>query len=121
MRFNKVEDIKVWKMSIELVKEIYFLCRNNHNLSRDFSLKDQIQRASVSIPSNIAEGFERESDKEFMRYLYIAKGSCAEVRTQLFIICEIGWISNDEYVLSNNKCLEISRMLMGLIKKIRLS
>ena len=79
MGHKSFEDLEVWKRSSRLAVEIYSALRD----CRDFSLKDQMTRAAVSIPSNIAEGAERYSDKEFARFLYIARGSSAELRTQL--------------------------------------
>ncbi|MEJ2685452.1 MAG: four helix bundle protein [Candidatus Sulfobium sp.] len=78
---KRFEDLEVWKSSYKLAVEIYKRFSN----CKDYGLKDQITRSSVSVPSNIAEGFERNSNKEFIRYLYIAKGSCGELRTQLHI------------------------------------
>ena len=74
------EDLRVWQMGIDLVKRVYVLTARG-TFSRDFSLRDQIRRASVSIPTNIAEGFERSSRKEYLLFLNIAKGSAGEVRS----------------------------------------
>ena len=81
-KYQSFEDLVIWKEGLQLSIDIYVALDSN----RDYGLKDQIQRSSVSVPSNIAEGFERETDKEFIRFLYIAKGSCAELRTQLYIL-----------------------------------
>ncbi|NOY59878.1 MAG: four helix bundle protein [Calditrichaeota bacterium] len=83
---------------------------------RDFSLRDQMQRAAVSIPSNIAEGFERHSNKDFIRFLYIAQGSCAELRTQIYIAIEIGVLAKDQSNELLEKTRKISAMLYKLIK-----
>lgn len=82
---------------------------------RDYGFKDQITRAAVSIPSNIAEGFERNSTKEFINYLRIARGSCAELRTQLYIGEEINYIELQAAQSLQQEALEISKMLQGLI------
>lgn len=118
MSFGKLEEILVWQQSIDLATEIYSLCKCNDKLSKDYSLCDQIKRASVSISSNIAEGYERSHSKEFIRFLYISKGSCGELRSQLYIILKLGWISNQEFENINEKCLSISKQLMSLIKNI---
>ena len=75
------EDLEVWKNAMQLVVVIYAEFKEN----KDYGFKDQIQRAAVSIPSNIAEGYERQTNKEFIQFLYIAKGSSAELQTQLYI------------------------------------
>ena len=81
-KIKRFEDIESWKKSRELAKSVYRITLNQR-FARDFGLRDQIRRASVSILSNIAEGFERDGDKEFIQFLSLAKGSCGEVRAQL--------------------------------------
>ena len=88
--------LRIWQDSIDLTKRIYAVTREG-SFSKDYGLTNQIQRAAVSIPSNIAEGDERKSDKESIRFLYIAKASAAEVVTQLIIAKEIGYISEDTF------------------------
>jgi len=87
---SKFEELIAWQKSRELVTAIYKVT-NGKEFSRDFGLRDQIQRAAVSIMSNIAEGFERAGRAEFHQFLVIAKGSCAEVRSQLYIALDIGY------------------------------
>ena len=111
-RVESFEDLVVWKESVRLSIEVYQLLKD----SKDFGLRDQIQRSSVSIPSNIAEGYERKSNKELMRFLYIAKGSCGELRTQIYIAMEIGTIPKDVAKKMIEKTKSISSMLHGLIK-----
>lgn len=120
-KFNKIEEIEVWQKGIELVKAVYELTYKNNLLQKDFALRDQIRKSAISIPSNISEGFERESNQEFIRFLFIAKGSCGELRTQLFIAYQLKYVSKDYYEKINEKCLIISRMLMNLIKALRQS
>jgi len=84
MAVKYFEDLEVWKEARRLTNEIYGATRND-GFSKDFGLRDQIQRAAVSIMSNIAEGFERGGNQEFIQFLYIAKGSCGEVRAQLHV------------------------------------
>ena len=84
MQIKSFEDFEIWKEARHLTREIYTLSKAT-KFSKDFGLRDQMQRAAVSIMSNIAEGFERGGNQEFVQFLYIAKGSCGEVRSQLYI------------------------------------
>ncbi len=110
-----VEELNVWKKSVELAKDIYIYIWDNLKISKDFWIKDQIQRSAVSIASNIAEWCNRWTDKDFIRFLYIAKGSCAELKTQLLIASEINYIDKNVYLKFNNQLDEIHKMLHGLI------
>lgn len=118
MKFNRFEEIDVWKQACELCKEIYLLT-NSEVISKDFGFKDHLRRSSVSIPSNIAEGYERKSNTEFVRFLYIAKGSAGELRTQLYIAKEINYISNERFDELFKKAEEISKSLSGFIKYLQ--
>jgi len=89
MKIKKFEDLESWKKARTLTNEVY-KATTAGNFVRDFALKDQIRRASISILSNIAEGFERGGDKEFLQFLAVAKGSCGEVRAQLYIALDQG-------------------------------
>jgi four helix bundle protein len=109
MRF---EDLEVWKRSSRLSANIYKELKN----LKDFSFRDQLTRSGLSIPSNIAEGFERESDKECINFLAYAKGSCGELRTQIYIGKEVGYLNDEVANQWINETLEISSMLAGLIK-----
>lgn len=102
----------VWKQGMELCVDVYKSLKE----CRDFGFKDQIQRVSVSIPSNIAEGFERQTDKEFVQYLFIAKGSCGEVRTQLYLAAELKYIEKQESIELIGKAKKIASMIQNLIK-----
>ena len=93
---SKFEELIAWQKSRELVTAIYKVT-NGKEFSRDFGLRDQIQRAAVSIMSNIAEGFERAGRAEFHQFLVIAKGSCAEVRSQVYVALDAGYISKAEF------------------------
>jgi four helix bundle protein len=104
--------LDVWKKSVEISVRIYELLRE----CRDYGFKDQICRAAVLVPSNIAEGMERDSAKETVHFLHIAKGSCAVVRTQLLIVLRIGFLGATEYRELCGEAESISRMLHGLIK-----
>lgn len=105
----------VWQKSRDLAVCIYKLTRQG-NIARDYGFIDQIRRAAVSIPSNIAEGDERNSDKESAHFLYISKGSLAEVITQLEIAYQIGYITIDQWQMLDTECASIGRMLGALIK-----
>jgi four helix bundle protein len=106
-------DLLVWKKAIDLVEELYKLT-DNFPKSELYGLTSQIRRAAVSIPSNIAEGAGRNSNKEFMHFLYIALGSLSEVETQLIIAKRLDYIDD----IRENKLSEIRRMLLGLIKAV---
>lgn len=114
MRIEKFEDILSWQKAKELTLIVYFELAN----CRDFGFKDQIQRASVSIMNNIAEGFELKSNKEFKQFLFIAKGSCGEVRSMLYLSKELNYHSKETFDKSFNICIEISKLLSGLIKTL---
>lgn len=109
MRF---EDLEVWKRSAHLSVEIF---KGLQEL-RDYSFRDQTTRSSLSIPSNIAEGFERGSQKEAVLFLSYAKGSCGELRSQIHVGMEIGYIDKDIGMKWLSEATEISLMLGGLIK-----
>lgn len=114
MKINIFEDIIAWKKSRELSLQVY----SQFKYCKDYSFKDQIQRASTSIMNNIAEGYERNGNKEFRNFLYIAKGSCAEVRSMLNLSIELRYIDSSTYTHLNSLALEISKLLSGLIKSL---
>lgn len=114
MRINKFEEIVSWQKSQDLALQLYELFKDN----RDYSFKDQICRAAVSISNNIAEGFDRKSDKEFARFLYISSGSCSEVRSMLYLAKNLGYISEEKFVSLKSTTEEISKINKGLIKSI---
>lgn len=108
-------DLKVWQKSKELAVLIYRVTQEPV-FRRDFGFKDQIRRAAISIPSNIAEGDERGSNKDAVRFFYIAKGSLAELQTQIEIAFEIGYLNEKLMQELNDKCQTIGKMLGSLIK-----
>ena len=110
--------MEVWQISRELVKEIYLIAGKD-NSNRDFGLKNQITRSSVSIMSNTAEGFERKSAKEFIQFLYIAKGSAGEARSQLYIALDLQYINESEFKNLFNQVEIISKSISGFIKYLR--
>ena len=118
MKIEKFEDIVAWQKARELTKDIYELTSID-KFEKDFSLKDQIRRCSISIASNIAEGFERGGNKEFIHFLYIAKGSCAELRAQLYIASDLLYINDVEFNNAYNKAIEINKLLYGFISYLK--
>jgi len=113
---NKVEqfeDLQVWQMAHDLSVAIYSLTKDG-DFSKDLGLRDQIQRASVSVMSNIAEGFERYSRQEFKQFLSIARGSCAEVRSQIQLAKSLGYIADADSQKIYDKCINLSRTIGGL-------
>lgn len=114
VRIERFEDIKAWQIARELVNEVYRIS-GRENFARDFSLKDQIRRAAVSIMSNISEGFERRSDKEFIHFLNYARASAAEVKSQLYIALDLGSIKENSFRTLYGKCTDISKLIMGFI------
>ena len=112
------KDIKAWQAGILLVREIYIASQNGP-FSRDFALRDQIRKAVLSIPSNIAEGFEREGNKEFIQFLTVAKGSTGEVQTQLRIAWEVGYITEEDFKRMDDICTEVINMISGFLRYLR--
>ncbi len=112
------KDLDVWKLSIEFVTEIYNLTKYFPK-EEQFGLTNQIRRASVSIPSNIAEGAGRRSDKEFLQFLYISMGSIHEIDTQLLISLNLNYLTKSEYEILLTKLDQISKMISGLIKFVK--
>ena len=109
------KDLKVWQRSKELAVLIYRLTQKGP-FTKDYGFKDQIRRAAVSVPSNIAEGDERGSNKDAIRFFYIAKGSLAEIQTQLEIACDIEYLDRSTFNDLEEKCIIIGKMLGSLIK-----
>ena len=112
---GKFRDLKVWLRGKDLAVFIYELT-NQGDFSKDWGLRDQIRRAAVSIPSNIAEGDELDTDKQSVRFFYTAKGSAAEVLTQTIIALEIGYIDAKDFQHIESECMSISSMLTRLIQ-----
>lgn len=114
MRINSFEEIVAWQKSRELNVLVYDLFKE----SRDYGFRDQIQRASVSISNNIAEGFERQSNKDFRKFLYIAKGSCGEVRSMMYLALDLNYVREPDFNLISAKTTEISKIIAGFIKTL---
>ena len=110
IKIQRFEDLFSWQKSIEFTREIYVLTERN-GLKTDFGLKDQMRRAAVSIPTNIAERFERRSTREYLNFLNIAKGSAGEIRSLLFVAFEVGYVERSEL----NALIEKAKFLSGCI------
>ena len=115
MKIEKFEDIIAWQKAKELAVLVYSLFKNN----KDFGFKDQIQRAVISISNNIAEGFERRGDTELKRFLFIAKGSCGEVRSMSYIAEELKYATMSDCIKIRQESVTISKILSAFIKKLQ--
>jgi four helix bundle protein len=112
-KVQKFEDLIAWQKSRELTRDIYQVTREG-SFAKDFGLSGQIQRASVSIMSNIAEGFERGGRREFHQFLSTAKASCAEVRSQLYVALDIGYVNQPRFNLLLKQAEEVGRIIGGI-------
>ena len=112
-RIQKFDDLIAWQKARQLTKAIYQLTSTNR-FSKDFGLRDQIRRAAVSTMSNIAEGFERAGKAEFHQFLVIAKASCAEVRSQLYVALDVGYINQEMFNEIHLLAEEVARIIGGL-------
>ena len=120
MSVSRFEDLLVWQKAMRLCVAVYRATRTRE-FARDFGLRDQIQRATVSILSNIAEGFDRNSRAEFARFVSIARGSAGEVRAQVYLARELGYIADEEARELLAACEEITRMLVALRKSLEVA
>ena len=114
MKISRFEDILAWQKAIDLA----VVCRRLFRVCKDYPFLDQLFRAILSISNNIAEGFERKGDKEFRKFLFIAKGSCGEVRSMLYLARKFNYIQKDDLENLFDRYLEISKILSGLIKSV---
>ena len=115
---EKFEDIKAWQEARELLKSIYEITSKG-NFSKDWELKNQIRRSAVSVMSNIAEGFDRSSDKEFIQFLRIATGSCSELKSQLYVALDQKYIINELFSKIYQKATEVTKLINGFIRYLR--
>ena len=120
MSVRRFEDFAVWQQAREFVQLVYQQTRRGE-FAKDFGLKDQLQRAAVSITSNIAEGYERNSNKELLRFLYIAKGSAGEVRSQLYNASDVGYIDGTDVKDLMERIQQISAGIYNWITSIQKS
>jgi four helix bundle protein len=114
---ERFEDLIAWQKARVFAAEIYRITASGA-FQQDWGLRDQIRRASVSIMSNIAEGFERRSPNDFQRFLMIAKASCAEVRSQLYVSKDIGYLTEPEFQMLMNSGTELSRIIGALRRSV---
>lgn len=112
-KIEKFEDLIAWQKARKLTRQIYE-ATNQGKFARDYGLKDQIRRSAVSSMSNMAEGFERGGMVEFQRFLAIAKGSCAELRTQLYIALDVGYLDANSFDSLMNQAVEVGKIIGGL-------
>ena len=115
------EETKIWQESRKLVNSIYLAIQSSTAFSQDYALGNQIKRAAISIPSNIAEGFERSTNKELIHFLFIAKGSAGEVRTQLWLASDLNYLNKKELDALIDKVKTISKMIQGMINYLQKS
>jgi four helix bundle protein len=115
---KRFEEINAWKKARDLVKAIYE-ASSESAFSKDYALKDQIRRSAISTVSNIAEGFERDGNKEFVSFLSVAKSSSGEVRTQLYIAKDLGYLSDDKFSDLMELSEETSRLISGFMKYLK--
>jgi four helix bundle protein len=118
MAIQRFEEMEVWQDSRVLSKKIYKISKNK-DFRRDFGLRDQIQRASVSVMSNIAEGYERDSNREMIRFLNYSKGSVGEVRSLLYVALDQEYITDTQFEELKNDAVSISTQIANFIKYLR--
>ena len=117
-KVNTFEELEVWKNAIILCECVY-LITSESEIKKDFALRDQLRRSALSISSNIAEGFERDSNNSFIYFLLISKGSCGELRTQIHLSYKLNLISEDVYTDIREKCIHIGKQLGAFVKYLR--
>jgi four helix bundle protein len=115
MKIERFEDIKAWQEARELARLTYSLTKQPA-FTKDFGLKDQIQRAAVSVMANIAEGFDRRTKKEFTNFLSIALSSATEVKSHLYVALDQGYITKADFDAAYERCTQASRLIFGFMK-----
>jgi four helix bundle protein len=119
-KISTFEELEAWQRARELTRVIYD-SSGSGGFAKDFALRDQIRRAVVSVMSNIAEGFERGGDREFLQFLATAKGSCGEVRSQLYVALDHGYVSDQEFAVASAVATDVSKLIAGLMRYLRQS
>jgi four helix bundle protein len=117
-KIERFEDIEAWQRARQLAKAVYAVTSEG-TFSRDFGLRDQIQRAAVSVMSNIAEGFDRGGNRELIQFLFIAKGSAAEVQAQLYVALDAGYLNQEQFQELYDLAGDTSRLLGGFIRYLK--
>ncbi len=118
MKVQRFEDLEAWQIARELANQIYKITKQE-SVCRDFGFVDQIRRAAISIMNNVAEGFERGSNKDFVRFLFIARGSAGEVRSLLYLGLDQGYLTNSEFSECRDLCIRSGQIIWALIKGLR--
>ena len=116
MKIEKFEDIKAWQEARVLVKMVYAVVNSDRHFGSDHKFREQIQGAAVSVMSNMAEWFSRRTTKEFVQFLFIAKGSAAEIQSQLYVALDQGYINEEKFDELYSKSEEIARLISGFIR-----
>jgi four helix bundle protein len=117
-KIERFEDVKAWQKARELVKSIYQVTSEG-GFAKDYSLKDQLRRASISVMSNIAEGFSRQTDREFAQFLHVAKGSASEVQSQLYVALDLKYISEATFKELYELSEETIRLISGFVRYLK--
>jgi four helix bundle protein len=118
MNVERFEDLDAWKVARDLGNRIYGFGRES-GFSKDYGFRDQIQRAAVSVMNNVAEGFERGSNRDFAKYLFIARGSAGEVRSMLYLALDQKYVTNQQFREAYDLCIRESQLCWGLIKHLQ--
>ena len=119
-KVQKFEDLTIFQMARDLCKEVYAITKEGE-FHKDSRFVQQIHASAGSVMDNIAEGFERDGNKEFINFLYIAKGSCGEVRSQIVRASDVGFIDNETATRIYNACLNLSKSIINFIRSIKAS
>ena len=118
MKIQRFEDLEAWQIARELTNQIYTITKKE-SVRRDYGFVDQIRRAAISIMNNIAEGFERGSNKDFVKFLFIARGSAGEIRSMLYVGLDQGYLADDTFTRCHDLCVRCSQLCWGLIKHLK--
>ena len=118
MKIQRFEDLEAWQIARELTNQIYTITKKEC-VRRDYGFVDQIRRAAISIMNNIAEGFERGSNKDFVKFLFIARGSAGEVRSMLYIGLDQNYLTDETFKMCHDICVRCSQLCWGLIKHLK--
>ena len=119
MKITRFEDIEAWQEARKLVKMVYEVIRKSHEFKRDFRLVNQVQDAAGSSMSNIAEGFSRKGNKEFIQFLFISKSSAAEVQSQFYVAIDQGYINQEDFNMVYDQAEVVSKLDSGFIKYLQ--